>query len=257
MDESRLETRNRIFICLSSKDRQLIVESIMYHIANYGFAIWYDRHKMLLGDKRNYKNFIEGIVKTKYAIVIISKNSIESTCVEEEMVYLKRQYKLKGITIFPIFYNLSSKEIPPKYQWLTKLVYKELNDKSGTLLTCNHIITKILSDELNECKYQTLNELLVYIQSNNLDQFIIKILQAYLEISGENHNARISILYSIYSYLSTTAPVIDIFPQHYWKGFERIFSYTKLNLETDLRETLILEIQIIILLNKLFIERPL
>lgn len=53
MDESRLETRNRIFICLSSKDRQLIVESIMYHIANYGFAIWYDRHKMLLGDKRN------------------------------------------------------------------------------------------------------------------------------------------------------------------------------------------------------------
>ena len=77
MDESRLETRNRIFICLSSKDRQLIVESIMYHIANYGFAIWYDRHKMLLGDKRNYKNFIEGIVKTKYAICIFRRIPVQ------------------------------------------------------------------------------------------------------------------------------------------------------------------------------------
>jgi len=45
---------------------------------------------MLLGDKRNYKNFIEGIVQTKYAIVVMSKNSIESIYVAEEMEYLKR-----------------------------------------------------------------------------------------------------------------------------------------------------------------------
>lgn len=252
MDESRLETKKRIFICLSSKDRQAIVESIMYHIANYGFAIWYDRYKMLLGDKRNYKNFVEGIVQTEYAIVVMSKNSIESTCVAEEMIYLKKQFDLKQITIFPIFYNVVLTEIPKNYQWLTKLVYKELNDKSGTLLTCNHIITRILSDELKKCKYQTLHEFLKYIEACHQDQFIIKILRTYLEISGENHNARISILYSIYIYLSSTMPTVDMFPQHYWKGFERIFSYTKLNLDTDLRETLILEIQIIILLNKLF-----
>lgn len=252
MDESRLETSKRIFICLSSKDRQTIVESIMYHMANFGFAIWYDRHKMLLGDKRNYKNFIEGIVHTEYAVVVISKNSILSTCVAEEMDYLKIQYMNGLITIFPIFYKISPSEIPDKYQWLTKLVYKELDDKSGTLLTCNHIITRILSDELNQCRYKTLNELVVFLEEQNSDNFIQNIIKAYLEISGENHNARIAMIYSMYVYISNVDDKINMFPQYYWKGFNRIFSYTKLNLLSDLRETLILELLIMILLNKIY-----
>lgn len=252
MDESRLETGKRIFICLSSKDRQSVVESIMYHMANFGFAIWYDRHKMLLGDKRNLKNFIEGIVHTEYAIVVMSKNSIESTCVNEEMEYLKRQYDMNIITIFPIFYNIRPEELPDKYQWLTELVYKELDEKSGTLLTCNHIITKILSDELKKCKYQTLHELFHFLEAYDQDKFITSMLKAYLEISGENHNARISILYSICIYLFIIKKAINAFPQYYWKGFERIFSYTKLNLATDLRETLILEIQTLILVNNIY-----
>lgn len=252
MDESRLETRKKIFICLSSKDRHIIVESIMYHLANFGFALWYDRHRMLLGDKRNYKNFTEGIEQTKYAIVVISKNSVESICVEEEMAYLKKQYDLGLITIFPIFYKLPPIELPLKYRWLAELVYKELDEKSGTMLTCNHIITKILYDELTNFKYQTLNQLLDAFEEGSKDNFIKKILKAYSEIGGENHNSRISILYSMFIYLSADMKESDMFPQYYWKGFERIFSYTKLNLNVDLRETLILEVQVIILLNKIY-----
>lgn len=221
-------------------------------MANFGFALWYDRHKMMLGDKRNYKNFIEGIVQTEYAIVVMSKNSIKSTCVAEEMEYLEEQYNKGLITIFPILYNIRPTELPEKYRWLTELVYKELDEKSGTLLTCNHIITKILSDELKKCRCQTLNELLHFLEMNNQDKFITNILGSYLEISGQNHNARISILYSICIYISSTIKTIDMFPQYYWKGFERIFSYTKLDLGTDLRETLILETQTMILLNKLY-----
>jgi hypothetical protein len=252
MDESRLETEKRIFICLSSKDRQSIVESILYHMTNFGFAIWYDRHKMLLGDKRSQKNFIDGIVNTKYAIVVMSRNAIDSICVLEEMEYLKRQYNMNMITIFPIFYKILPKELPEKYRWLTKLVYKELNEKSGTLLTCNHIITKILSDELKHCKYQTLHELLFFLQSYYPYEYITIMFKSYLDISGENHNSRISILYSICTYLSVNRKNINVFPQYYWKGYERIFGYTKLNLHTDLRETLILEIQTMILVNKLY-----
>jgi len=224
----------------------------MYHIANFGFAIWYDRHKMLLGDKRNYKNFIDGIIHTDYAIVIMSKHAILSTCVAEEMDYLKIQYMNGLISIFPIFYKILPNEIPDNYQWLTNLVYKELDDKSGTILTCNHIITKILYDELNKCKHRTLNELLLFIEEHNCDCFIKKLLRTYLEISGENHNARIALIYSMYVYISTTYEKVDMFPQYYWKGFNRIFSYTKLNLPSDLRETLILELLIMILLNKIY-----
>ncbi len=250
MDESRLETEKRIFICLSSKDRQEVVESILYHMTNFGFAIWYDRHKMLLGDKRNYKNFTEGIVNTEYAIVVMSENAIKSICVSEEMEYLKKQYDMGMITIFPILYKVLPVELPEEYQWLTELVYKELDEKSGTLLTCNHIITKILSDELKHCRYQTLHELLFFLETHNPNEFITNMLKAYLEISGENHNARISILYCICTYLSITKKNMNVFPQYYWKGFERIFGYTKLNLTTDIRETLILEIQTMLLVHK-------
>lgn len=246
MDESRLETGKRIFICLSSKDRHNIVESIMYHLANYGFALWYDRHKMLLGDKRNYKNFIEGIEETKYAIIVLSENSIQSICVQEELVYLEKQYNSDSITIFPIFYKLSPKKLPKQYAWLRKLVYKELDDKSGTLMTCNHIITKILLDELENCKHKTLNSLLRAFEQNNQDEFIRKMIRTYLEIDGGNHNSRISILYSLFVYLTNEMKTIDMFPQNYWKGFERMSSYTKLDLAIDLRETLILETQTMI-----------
>ncbi len=252
MEETRLETKKRFFICLSSKDRQDVVESIMYHLADFGFALWYDRHKMVLGDQRNYKNFIEGIVQTDYSVVIMSHNSIKSVCVAEEMVYLQEQHEAGLITIFPIFYKILPADLPIQYQWLTKLVYKEIGENTGTLQTCNHIITKVLSDELQNCEYKTLNQLLDFLDRKNKNIFIRKLLKAYLEISGNNHNARISILYSICTYISTTNKIHNMFPQYYWKSFERIFSYTKLNLKTDLRETLILEIQTMLLVNKLY-----
>ena len=48
-----------LFFCFSSKDRHSIVESILFHLTNYGLPVWYDRHKMLLGDERDNKNFDE------------------------------------------------------------------------------------------------------------------------------------------------------------------------------------------------------
>jgi hypothetical protein len=252
MEESRIDTSKRIFICLSSKDRHDVAEAIAYNLANYGIAIWYDRHKMLLGEDRNYNNFIDGIVNTEYAVIIMSKNSIKSTCVEEEMVYLKEQYDIGQIKVFPIMYKISPIEIPQKYQWLCKLVYKELNENSGVLLTVNHIICKILKDEVSICSFKSLYEIQNYLMKNISNNFLLNLLNSYLDIDRNNHNARISLLYCMFLYSSNNI-IIDIIPQHYWRTFERIFSYTKLDLQVDLRETIILEYALILIMNK-FIE---
>ena len=57
-----------IFLCFSSKDRYEIVESIYYHIKNIGIPVWYDRNEILMGDDRDYKNFVEGVDSCKYSI---------------------------------------------------------------------------------------------------------------------------------------------------------------------------------------------
>ena len=251
MEETRIKTKERIFVGFSSSDRYEIVESILYHLANYGMAIWYDRHKMRLGDFYS-DNFTDGILNTKYAVIVLSSNIAEAKCFAEELQCIKTQFEKGEMAIFPLLYKIKASEIPDQYQWITKLIYKEFDDKSGTLLICNHIMSRILSDELKKCTHQTLYELQFNLSLNKNDIFLEKILQSYLEIDRGNHNARIAILFCLYTHITTKYGILDVLPQHYWRGFERLFFYTKLHLNIDLREILILELAIMLLVNKLF-----
>ena len=57
-----------------------------------------------------------------------------------------------------------------------------------------------------------------------------------------------SILYILYKYLKTNLDLTKV-PNYYYYGFEKLYSFNKLNIETDLRELQILEFMTIILLN--------
>ena len=99
-----------IFFCFSSKDRLQIVEAILFHITNYELPVWYDRHKMLMGDDRDYKNFEEGVEQSKYAVIIVSPNALESACAQEEMELIYKRYSDGEMTVFPIFYNIRASD---------------------------------------------------------------------------------------------------------------------------------------------------
>ena len=107
-------------------------------------------------------------------------------------------------------------------------------------------------DELKKYKYRTLSELSNRLSFNNDDKFLDKILQTYLNIDRDNYNARITILYCLYTHISIKYGIIPMVPQFYWRCYERLFSYTKLNLSFDQREILILELSTMILINKCF-----
>jgi hypothetical protein len=249
MEEARINTQAKIFVAFSSIDRYEVVESILYHLANYGIAIWYDRHRMRLGDLY-CDNFSEGISNTDYAVVILSRNINSALCLKEEMECIKAQFDQGKLTVFPLLYKIKPDEIPIEYQWITKLVYKEFDDKSGTLLICNHIMSRILTDELQKCSHQSLYDLQKSMSQEGKDAFLETMLRSYLDIDRNNLNARIAILFCLYTYATIKYGIVDILPQHYWRVFERFFSYTKLHLEVDSREMLILELAIMILINK-------
>lgn len=81
-----------VFVGFAAEDRYTIAEPIVYHLKNYGIPVWYDRHKLLLGDNRKDKNLIEGVGKPQYACIIISENTKSSICAMEEFAIIKERF---------------------------------------------------------------------------------------------------------------------------------------------------------------------
>lgn len=237
-----------LFLCFSSKDRIQIVEAILFHITNYELPVWYDRHKMLMGDHRNYKNFDEGVGQSKYAVIIVSPNAIDSVCAQEEMELIFKHYSEGKIIVFPIFYNINATELPENLQWMTKLVYKELDAGTDAYSACNHIICRVLLDELEKYKMKSINDFLSLYGHNSALCYITKLLQAYCRISDDNRDAQIALLYATCLYIREYYNLNDI-PAFYHVGVDRLFDETRLHLPIDLRETLIFERLTLLLIN--------
>lgn len=237
-----------IFFCFSSKDRYSIVESIFYHITNYAIPVWYDRHKMLMGDERDYKNFAEGINKCEYAVIILSYNAIASMCAREEIELILEKHKQGQMHIFPIFYKIKAAEIPDEFKWMTKLVYKELDETTDSLSACNHIICRVLLDEVSKYKVQSVNDFLHQYGRNPTYTYLSQLMKSYCSISDDNHDAQIAMLYAGCLYLLSHYNT-QVVPEFYYEGVDRLFGETRLHLPIDLRETLILERLFLLLVN--------
>lgn len=237
-----------IFFCFSSKDRHDIVEAMIFHITNYDLPVWYDRHKMLMGDDRDYKNFIDGVGQCPYAVIILSPNAINSICAQEEIELIHQRYNDGLMTVFPIFFNLSANNVPEKFRWMNKLVYKELDISTDATSACNHVICKVLLDELEKYPIKSINTYLAEYGKKPIYSYITKLINSYCRISDDNKDAQIALLYAICTYIREHNK-LDGIPIFYTSGVDRLFDTTRLHLPIDLRESLIFERLTLLLIN--------
>lgn len=221
-----------IFIGYANADRYTVVESIVFHLKNWGFHTWYDFHNMYLGDNREKINFEYGIGKSNYIIFIISHNTFSSNCAKEELLYVREKFESGKIVFFPILYEMTADELPREYFWLQKIIYNETSKVSGTFYVVNQIIERMLLDIKNNFKYNNINSL-----SHKLEQagesYIAKLLETLDHIDLDNYNARMGILYAIYIFIYNTIKTIPEFPLFGQKVIERIFTLTRLNITID------------------------
>ena len=232
-----------IFLCFSSGDHYSIVESILYHLKNYGFKVWYDYHILILGDNKYTQNITNGVEKCKYVIWVLSPNFYNCECGQMELSVIKRKYINGEIHIFPILYNVTANELPPQYQWVKDIIYNELKPSTPSLPTCNQIVCKILKDEISEKKYVDFSKLSVG------DEYIQSLLNTYFRIDEQNFNSKIAILYCIYEYIKTKFPTYII--NSYYSGIlNQLFKQTELNLTITFKEIIIAESVITIMLNE-------
>lgn len=237
----------KMFICFSAKDRYDIVQPVVYHLKNYGINVWYDRYEMVMGDDRFAKNITEGAGGCRYALIILSPNTIDSVCATEEIKVLESRYRKNEVVVFPVLFEVKPCNIPSKFSWIKNLIFKEVDRTTGSLEICNHIACKITQDMLSSCKYISIGEI---INANlPIPKSVNSLLIKYMQIDSANLNSRVTLLYAIYTILQSDVLITDLVFDVPTKAFERLFNETLLNLTIDYREIWLLENSLCILIN--------
>ena len=104
------ENKPRLFLCHSSKDKGF-VEHLAGKLLSNGFTVWYDDWEIHVGDSIVQK-INEGISSSDFLLVVLSKNSVKSRWVREELsVATLKNIDSKVAFILPIL--LEQCEIPP------------------------------------------------------------------------------------------------------------------------------------------------
>lgn len=222
------------FLCFSGRDRMTIVRAILYHLEKFGLDVWYDNHEYILGDNKK-GNYISAIQQSRYAIVIFSKAFPASLGAVEELEVIEERYNAGLLHVFPIFYEFSASTVPREFKWLSDMIYNELDESTGTLLTCNQIVCKYFIDLIEQCKFKSLEDMIE--QRASLPFFVIKMVENYYDIIPANINSRLTILYSIFLFLETEIHL----PKHLTKTVHYLFQNTKLALEYDFKEITLME----------------
>lgn len=259
----------KIFMCFPGRNRA-IAESFVYHLKDYGFDLFYDRDQVGMSNKMS-KHY-DAADESKYVIVLFTQNSNTSEIYKEELRHIKRRYDKKEnpIVVFPIFFEMTQKELDKEFDWIEDIIYGEIKQdmfnvdvKNGTLKQCNHIIDQVLTNELKEYKIQNLGDLVDKIDreidKKSIDmpyatyKFILILTQHYLSTQRDNLDMRVSQLYSLFIHIELHFgnDIIQC-PRYYKQSFVRINDIAKLGLAQDQRDIKILETIMIMLLNKIF-----
>lgn len=116
----------RTFISYSSQD-QWFAEQIVNLFDRLGVNTWYDKVDLFIGD-----NFLEkiheGLKECTHLVVVLSKNSINSRWVREELTTFYNKYvEGKKIKVYPFLLEDVWNEVPP---FLQKFVYADFRNSS-------------------------------------------------------------------------------------------------------------------------------
>jgi hypothetical protein len=130
------EKEIKIFVSYNSKDKGL-ADSLVKNLQKLSISVWYDAFEIFVGHDITEKVY-EGLMSCDYIAVILTKDSVNSPWVKEEINYAKyRSITDNGKrTILPLLYE--NCEIPPtiatlRYADFRENITKGFNDLARSL----------------------------------------------------------------------------------------------------------------------------
>lgn len=99
-----------VFISHASEDKESFTDEFHRALQETGIKVWYDAISMSWGDSLRAK-IDNGLKKSKYGIVVLSKDYIKKGWTQYELDGLFQREMTDGKTILPVWHNISKKEV--------------------------------------------------------------------------------------------------------------------------------------------------
>lgn len=99
-----------VFICHASEDKESFVRSLAETLVSKELRVWYDDLTLLLGD--SLRRSIEfGLAKSRYGVVVLSKNFFAKEWPQTELDALVAMENGRGKVILPIWHGVTKEKV--------------------------------------------------------------------------------------------------------------------------------------------------
>lgn len=99
-----------VFISHASEDKESFVVPLVESLQNSDIRVWYDSIEMQWG-KSLREQIDNGIKRSKYAIIVLSKNFFAKQWPKRELDGILAKEEIDGSSPLPIWYNISKEEV--------------------------------------------------------------------------------------------------------------------------------------------------
>ncbi|GFI55069.1 hypothetical protein IMSAG013_00108 [Clostridiales bacterium] len=99
-----------VFISHASEDKESFANALNSELKKAGIKVWYDAISITWGDSLRSK-IDNGLKKSRYGIVIISRDYIKKGWTQYELDGLFQREMTDGKTILPIWHNITKQEV--------------------------------------------------------------------------------------------------------------------------------------------------
>lgn len=99
-----------VFVSHASEDKELVAKPLADALKSAGLSVWYDEFELSVGDSLR-RSIDEGLSKSRYGIVILSKAFFAKEWPQKELDGLVQQ-EVAGISrILPIWYDVTAEDV--------------------------------------------------------------------------------------------------------------------------------------------------
>ncbi|WP_111684372.1 toll/interleukin-1 receptor domain-containing protein [Winogradskyella tangerina] len=109
-DEKKTSKEYDFFISHATEDKDDIVRDLADSLINNGFNVWYDEFELKIGDSLR-KKIDDGLIKSRYGIVIISPSFVKKNWTEYELNGMVAREMNGHKVILPIWHKITKDEV--------------------------------------------------------------------------------------------------------------------------------------------------
>jgi len=136
-----------VFISHASEDKYTIVRELAESLSDLGVNVWYDEFSLEVGDSLTQK-IDEGLINSKFGIIIVSRNFIKKKWTDYELRSLLSKEDNYTKVILPVWHEITYDEVKKFSLYLADKF--SLDTSKLTILECVNRLLKVIRPDIYE-----------------------------------------------------------------------------------------------------------